>query len=358
MNPDFWRGKSVLLTGHTGFKGSWLTLWLQQMGAKVTGLALPPVTEPSLFKVARVGDGMTSVLGDIGAFALVLDTMQKAAPEIVFHLAAQSLVRYSYRNPVETYQTNVMGTVHLLEATRNTPSVRAVISVTSDKAYENREWVWSYREQDPMGGHDPYSNSKGCAELVTAAFRSSYFPPETYASHGVALASARAGNVIGGGDWAEDRLVPDILRAIGAREAVNIRSPHAVRPWQHVLEPLAGYGLLAEMLYRNGPAFAEPWNFGPSDTDARPVEWIVDFLTRSSTPPGCWTLDTAPQPHEAHYLKLDSSKARQRLGWQPRWSLEEALRRILAWQEAFTAGADMRAHTLRDIADYSTTAER
>jgi CDP-glucose 4,6-dehydratase len=358
MNPDFWHKKRVLITGHTGFKGSWLSLWLRQMGAQVTGFALPPATNPSLFEAARVGDGMHSILGDIRDLALVESITKKASPEIVFHLAAQALVRHSYRHPVETYQTNVMGTVHLLEAVRHTSSVRAVVSVTSDKAYENREWVWGYREQDPMGGHDPYSNSKGCAELVTAAFRASYFPPEAYASHGVAIASARAGNVIGGGDWAEDRLVPDILRAIGARETVHIRSPHAIRPWQHVLEPLAGYIQLAEQLYSEGTAFAEPWNFGPADADARPVSWIADFLTQGWSPPAQWELDAAPRPHEAHYLKLDSSKARQRLGWQPCWTLEDALHRTLAWQQAFVAGADVRAHTLQDIADYTDKMER
>ena len=353
MNPEFWRDKRVLITGHTGFKGSWLALWLHQMGAQVTGLALPPVTDPNLFDAARVGEGVNSILGDIRDLALVQRVVRDAAPEVVFHLAAQALVRRSYKDPVETYQTNVMGTVHVLEAIRHTPSVRAVVSVTSDKAYENREWVWGYREQDPMGGHDPYSNSKGCAELVTAAFRTSYFPPEAYPSHGVAMASARAGNVIGGGDWSEDRLVPDILRAVVAGEVVNIRSPHAIRPWQHVLEPLAGYVMLAEALIREGPAFAEPWNFGPEENDVRPVSWIVDYLTQRWSPSAQWVVDANPHPHEAHYLKLDSSKARQRLGWRPRWTLEQALRRILVWQQAFVAGADMRERTLQDIVEYT-----
>jgi CDP-glucose 4,6-dehydratase len=295
---------------------------------------------------------MNSILGDIRDFNLVERVVREAAPEIVLHLAAQSLVRYSYRHPVETYQTNVMGTVHLLEAIRSTPSVRAVINVTSDKSYENREWVWPYREQDRLGGHDPYSNSKACAELVTSAFRSSFFPSESFAIHRVAIATARAGNVIGGGDWAADRLVPDIMRAIAAGEVVNIRSPQAIRPWQHVLEPLAGYLLLAEQLYDQGDAFAEAWNFGPSDNDARPVSWIVDYLTSKWKPAGNWAIDPAQQPHEAHYLKLDSSKARERLNWAPRWQLEQALERILSWQQAFIDGQDMRASSLRDISDY------
>jgi CDP-glucose 4,6-dehydratase len=330
-----------------------LTLLLRQMGADVTGFALPATTSPSLFEIARVGEGITSILGDIRDLALVERVVKDAAPEIILHLAAQSLVRYSYKHPVETYQTNVMGTVHLLEAIRQTPGIRAVVNVTSDKCYDNREWVWGYRERDPMGGHDPYSNSKGCVELVTEAFRASYFPVALYEAHGVAIASARAGNVIGGGDWAEDRLVPDILRAIVAGETVNIRSPHAIRPWQHVLEPLAGYVLLAEKLYEDGISFAEAWNFGPDDKDTRSVSWITNFLTKGWSQSAQWTVDSAPQPHEAHYLKLDSSKARQCLGWQPRWSLEEALKRILAWQQAFLAGADMKSYTLDDIEDYT-----
>ena len=276
IDADFWRGRRVFLTGHTGFKGGWLALWLQRLGADVTGYALDPPTTPSLFAVARVGAGMRSIINDIRDAETLAQAMREAQPEIVIHMAAQPLVRYSYQAPVETYATNVMGTVHLLEAVRQTDSVRAVVNVTSDKCYENREWVWGYRENEPMGGYDPYSNSKGCAELVTAAYRNSYFNPAQYSQHGVALASARAGNVIGGGDWAEDRLIPDILRAIAAGEAVNIRSPHAIRPWQHVLEPLSGYLLLAQRLIEDGPAHAEGWNFGPSEEDARPVQWIVE----------------------------------------------------------------------------------
>ncbi len=356
MNPEFWRGKRVLVTGHTGFKGGWLSLWLQEVGAEVTGLALPAPTTPSLFEVARVGERMNSVLGDIRDLEQVRAVFTQCQPEIVFHLAAQPLVRYSYSAPVETYATNVMGTVHVLEAARQTAGVRAIVNITSDKCYENREWPWGYRENDPMGGYDPYSNSKGCAELVAAAYRSSYFNPAEYARHGVALATVRAGNVIGGGDWAADRLIPDILRAIEAGQPVNIRSPHAIRPWQHVLEPLDGYLALAEKLHDEGAAYAEGWNFGPADDDARPVQWIVEQLTRAWGEGAAWRLDTQPQPHEAHYLKLDCSKARMQLGWHPRWNLARALRSIIDWHKGYLAGEPMRDLSLRQINDYLATA--
>jgi len=355
MDPEFWQGKRVFLTGHTGFKGGWLALWLQRLGAEVTGYALAPPTQPNLFDVARVAAGLTSIIADVRDLPSLQQALHEARPQVVFHLAAQSLVRHGYRHPVETYATNVMGTLHLLEAVRHTPGVRSVVIVTSDKCYENREWVWGYRENEPMGGYDPYSNSKGCAELVTRAYRDSYFNPADHAEHGVAIASARAGNVIGGGDWAEDRLVPDLLRAIAAQEPVVIRSPHAVRPWQHVLEPLCGYLRLAERLYEAGPAFAEAWNFGPNDEDAKPVQWLVEHLTEAWREGGGvarWQLDPRPQPHEAHYLKLDCAKAKTRLGWYPRWSLTETIGRIVAWQQALNAGADMRAWSVAEIADY------
>lgn len=352
IDADFWRGRRVFLTGHTGFKGGWLSLWLQRLGADVTGYALDPPTTPSLFAVARVGAGMRSIIKDIRDAETLAQAMRAAQPEIVIHMAAQPLVRYSYQAPVETYATNVMGTVHLLEAVRQTGSVRAVVNVTSDKCYENREWVWGYRETEPMGGYDPYSNSKGCAELVTAAYRNSYFNPAQYSQHGVALASARAGNVIGGGDWAEDRLIPDILRAIAVGEAVNIRSPHAIRPWQHVLEPLSGYLLLAQRLIEDGPAHAEGWNFGPSEEDARPVQWIVERLTQAWGEGARWQLDRNPQPHEAHYLKLDCAKARSRLGWQPRWGLARTLESIVAWHKAYDQRQAMREVTLLHIAEH------
>jgi CDP-glucose 4,6-dehydratase len=353
MNVEFWRDKKVFLTGHTGFKGSWLCLWLQQLGAQVTGYALQPPTDPSLFEVANVAQGMTSIIGDIRDGEALAKAMRDAAPDIVIHMAAQPLVRYSYVNPVETYSTNVMGTVHLLEAVRQTPSVRAVVNVTSDKCYDNKEWVWGYRENEPMGGFDPYSNSKGCAELVASAYRNSFFNPAKYNEHKVALASVRAGNVIGGGDWAADRLIPDILRAISDGKPVVIRSPHAIRPWQHVLEPLSGYLLLAEKLYTQGVDYAEGWNFGPNDEDAKPVQWIVERLTEQWGDGASWQLDGGDHPHEAHYLKLDCSKARMRIDWQPRWQLARTLEMIVAWQRAWLAKEDMRTFTLKQIKQYA-----
>ena len=352
MNPQFWAGKRVFLTGHTGFKGSWLSLWLQSMGANVTGFSLLPPTTPNLFEVAHVADGMQSIMGDVRNLASLQKAMGDAKPEVVIHMAAQALVRHSYDNPVETYCTNVMGTVHLLEAVRGTPSVKAVLNVTSDKCYENREWVWGYRENEPMGGFDPYSNSKGCAELVTSAYRNSYFHPEKYKEHGVAIATGRAGNVIGGGDWARDRLIPDTMRAIVQGKPVGIRNPHSVRPWQHVLEPLSGYLLLAQRLHEDGPAFAEGWNFGPNDDDSKPVQWIVDGLTRAWGEGASWKLDGGDHPHEAHYLKLDCSKAKTRLPWQPRWSLATAIDQICVWHKAHIAAADMQAMCLHQIKQY------
>ena len=353
MNSSFWSGKKVFVTGHTGFKGSWLCLWLQQLGAEVTGYALQPPTNPSLFEEAKVAKGMKSIMGDIRDGEALTKAMIESAPDIVIHMAAQALVRYSYANPVETYSTNVMGTVHLLEAVRKTPSVRAVVNVTSDKCYENKEWVWGYRENEAMGGYDPYSSSKGCAELVASAYRNSYFNPEKYTEHQVALASARAGNVIGGGDWADDRLIPDILRAISSDQSVIIRSPHAVRPWQHVLEPLSGYLLLAQKLYEDGIAFAEGWNFGPHDEDAQPVQWIVENLTKLWGDGAKWQLDHAQHLHEAHYLKLDCSKAKMRLDWQPRWSLVRTLEMIVEWQHAYLSQQDMHSVTLAQINKYT-----
>ena len=352
VDPFFWAGKNVLVTGHTGFKGSWLSLWLQSMGAKVTGYALSPPTNPSLFAVAKIADGMSSIEGDIRDIAALSKAFEKAQPEIVIHMAAQSLVRYSYANPIETYATNVMGTVHVLEAARQVGSVRAIVNVTSDKCYENREWVWGYRENESMGGYDPYSSSKGCAELVTAAYRNSYFNPKNFAEHQVALASARAGNVIGGGDWAEDRLIPDIMRAIVQGVPVKIRNPHAIRPWQHVLEPLSGYLMLAQKLYTEGTAYAEGWNFGPKDEDAKPVQWIAEKLTESWGKGASWMLDGGEHPHEAHYLKLDCSKAKTRLDWHPKWHLENTLGAIIDWHRAYQDGKAMRTFTLDQIQQY------
>jgi CDP-glucose 4,6-dehydratase len=351
MNTGFWHGKRVFLTGHTGFKGAWLSLWLRDLGADVIGYALAATT-PSLFDVAQIGQNMRSIIGDIRDQAELATAVQEARPDIVIHMAAQALVRHSYVEPVETYATNVMGTVHLLEAVRRTDSVRSVLIVTSDKCYENKEWPWGYRENEPMGGYDPYSSSKGCAELVSAAYRNSYFNPDKYPEHGVAIATARAGNVIGGGDWAADRLIPDILRAIETGHPVNIRSPHAIRPWQHVLEPLSGYLVLAEKLYTDGSAYAEGWNFGPADEDARSVQWIVEQLTALWGEGASWQVDRNPQPHEAYYLKLDCSKAHAKLGWHPRWDLQTTLTSIVLWQRQMLSGNNMQTFSLRQIADY------
>ena len=354
MNPVFWQGKKVLLTGHTGFKGSWLSLWLQALGAEVIGYALEPPTNPSLFEVAEVGSGMTSIIGDIRDLDKLQAVFIKHQPEIVIHMAAQPLVRYSYVNPVETYSTNVMGTVNVLEAVRHCPSVKAVVNITTDKCYENREWAWGYRENEPMGGYDPYSNSKGCAELVSAAYRSSFFNADTYAQHGVALATVRAGNVIGGGDWAQDRLIPDILAAFEQNKLVDIRKPQAIRPWQHVMEPLRGYLTLAEQLYIQGSSFAEGWNFGPNDKDAKPVGWIVEQMAALWGNEAQWQIDNGEHPHEAHYLKLDISKARNRLDWHPALRLNDALQLIIDWSKQRQAGVNIRQLTLTQIHNYQT----
>ncbi len=348
ITNNFWQGKRVFLTGHTGFKGGWLSLWLQAMGADVHGYALTPPTDPNFFTVAEVGEGMaSSTIADIRNADLLRAAMQSAQPEVVLHLAAQPLVRYSYAEPVETYAVNVMGTVHLLEAIRATPSVKAVVNVTTDKCYENQEWDWGYRENEAMGGFDPYSSSKGCAELVTSAYRRSFLE-----AAGVSIASARAGNVIGGGDWAADRLIPDFLRAMDRGEMLTIRSPHSTRPWQHVLEPLSGYIALAERLHAGGEKFAEAWNFGPVDDDARPVQWIVERLAEMRGDVK-WQLDKALQPHEANYLKLDSSKARNQLHWQPRWRLQTALQKTIEWHDAWKQASNMRSMSLSQIAEYS-----
>ncbi len=350
IDKNFWQGKKVFITGHTGFKGSWLCLWLHSLGAEVTGYALKPPTNPSLFEICEINEFITSIFGDVRDGDKLAKTMQEAQPEIVIHMAAQPLVRDSYKNPVETYAINVMGTVNLLEAVRHCNGVKAVVNVTTDKCYENKEWVWGYRENEPMGGYDPYSNSKGCSELVTSAYRNSFFNPGKYDEHGVALASARAGNVIGGGDWAADRLIPDCINALLKNEKIIIRSPHAIRPWQHVLEPLSGYLTLAQKLYNEGAGFAEGWNFGPDDNDARPVEWIVGRLCQMWGTD--YEIDKGPHPHEANYLKLDCSKAKMRLGWSPRWRLDKALKKIVEWVDAYAQNNDMRSVCLKQIDDY------
>lgn len=357
MTPSFWLGRRVLITGHTGFKGSWLSLWLQSLGARVSGYSLPAPTAPSLFHLAGVAREMVSVEGDVRDLEHLAGVVRSEDPEVVIHMAAQSLVRQSYRDPVETYATNVMGTVHLLEAVRRAPGVRVALVVTSDKCYENREWVWGYRENEPMGGYDPYSNSKGCAELVTSAFRSSFFRPSG-STQTTAVASARAGNVIGGGDWATDRLIPDVLRSFLVGEPVRIRNPDAIRPWQHVLEPLCGYLQLVERLWEDGNGYAEGWNFGAEDRESRPVSWIVERLTGLWGEGARWEPDAGEHPHEAHYLKLDCSKAKERLGWIPRLSLEEALEWIVDWYRAYQNGEDVRRITEAQILSYQDALQR
>lgn len=351
INVDFWAGKRVLITGHTGFKGSWLSLWLQSMGAELSGLALAPPTTPALFQEAGVGQGMVSTVGDVRDYSTVLAAMEACRPEVIFHLAAQPLVRYSYQEPIETYSTNVLGTVHVLEAARHVGSVRAIINVTTDKCYENREWFWGYRENEAMGGHDPYSSSKGCAELVTSAYRRSYFHDST-----IALASVRAGNIVGGGDWALDRLVPDILRAFERSQPVVIRNPYAIRPWQHVLEPLSGYLILAERLFEEGQVYADSWNFGPVEEDVRPVQWIVENMAENWGDEASWRLDDAKHPHEASYLKLDISKAKSLLGWRPRWSLAEALGQIVNWHRTWLDKGSVKNACLAQIEEYRNNA--
>jgi CDP-glucose 4,6-dehydratase len=349
---SFWHGRRAFITGHTGFKGSWLSLWLEQLGADVCGVALDPPTDPSLFKEAKVSQGMRSEIADIRDLERVKTILWEHRPEIVFHMAAQPLVRKSYEDPVGTYATNVMGTANVLESARGCDSVRAVVVITTDKCYENKEWIWPYRETDRLGGYDPYSNSKACAELVVSAYRSSFFNPADYNRHRVAIASVRAGNVIGGGDWAEDRLVPDIMRAFAAKEVLKIRNPDAVRPWQHVLEPLSGYLKLAERLIEAGVQYGDAWNFGPEHTDAKPVEWIVRQLAKVWGEDAHWQVDGQAHPHEAQMLKLDCSKAAQVLNWRPALPLEQALRLTADWYRRRNAGEDPRATTIEQIEQF------
>ncbi len=351
VNADFWRGRRVLVTGHTGFKGGWLCLWLKAMGAKVSGLSLPAPSQPSLFEQTRLEELLDHTIGDVRDWQVVADTVAAVQPEIVFHLAAQPLVRYSYANPVETYATNVMGTVHVLEACRKTDSVKSVVCVTTDKCYENNEWIWPYRESDPMGGHDPYSSSKGAAELAIAAYRRSY--PD-----GPRIASVRAGNVIGGGDWAEDRLVPDILRALIAGQPVVVRNPASIRPWQHVLEALHGYLIVGEHLLAGSPGAASAFNFGPSDEDARPVSWIADQMLAAWGDGGGWSQSGPSGLHEAVLLRLDSSKARSELSWKPLLRLNQALTLIVDWHKCVARGGDAREISMRQISDYAGLATK
>jgi CDP-glucose 4,6-dehydratase len=350
VRPELWKNRRVFLTGHTGFKGSWLLAWLKRCGAEVTAYALAPATQPNLFEAAALQSDGRSIIGDVRDPDALREALVASGAEVVFHLAAQSLVRESYERPVDTYATNVMGTVHLLEAVRSAGSVRAVVVVTTDKCYENREWPWPYRENEPLGGRDPYSSSKACAELVTAAYRSSFF------GGGAAVATARAGNVIGGGDWARDRLVPDLLRAFAAGRPALIRNPEAVRPWQHVLDPLHGYLLLAEKLLEERK-YADAWNFGPSDVDIQPVRSVADALAAGWGRGAAWTHDGGPNPHEAMTLKLDSSRARMLLGWRPRLALGAALEWVVEWHRRFLDAPERaREITLAQIARYEELA--
>ena len=355
MNPSFWKNKRVFVTGHTGFKGSWMTLWLQSLGAQVTGYALDPLTSPNMFEEAKVGQGITSIIGDVRDFTTLHQALRESAPEIVFHMAAQPLVRYSYENPIETYSTNVMGTVNILEVIKTVSSVEVFVNITTDKVYENKEWEWAYRENEGLGGNDPYSSSKACSELVTSAYHASFFSSQ--GNRKVSIATARAGNVIGGGDWSKDRLVPDIIRSILSIEPIQIRNPDSIRPWQHVLEPIRGYLTLAEKLYCEGEKYNGAWNFGPNELDARPVKWIVDNLIDFFGYEKGWVMQSGNHPHEANYLKLDISKAHAKLNWHPLLSLNEGLKLVGEWAQKYQNGENIRNVTLDMIHKYQSQLE-
>jgi CDP-glucose 4,6-dehydratase len=356
LDDSFWKGKKVLITGHTGFKGSWLSMWLNRLGAKVIGYALSPPTENNLFELCNLEEVSRTVFGDIRDYEKLYKLMLEANPDIVIHMAAQPLVKNSYHNPLDTYEINIMGTVNLLEAVRKVTeekkTIKAVINVTSDKCYENKEWERGYRETDRLGGYDPYSNSKACSEFVTASYRDSFFNPKTYSMHGVALASARAGNVIGGGDFSSNRLVPDCIRALLKNEVIVIRNPRSIRPWQHVLEPLSGYLLLAQKLYQEGTVFAGSWNFGPLEQDTREVEWVVNRICQKWGHSVSFEVDNSNSVHEARNLKLDCSKANRELGWIPNWSLEHAIDKVLEWTKAYKEQQSLQDLCLKQIEDY------
>ena len=352
-DKEFWRNRKVFITGHTGFKGAWLCLWLHALGAEVTGYALDPPTKPSLYELLKLDSKVKSKIADVRDGGRLKGEMAAAAPEVVIHMAAQPLVLDSYQRPAETYEINVMGTVNLMEAVRATKSVRSVVNVTTDKCYENMERASGYREDERLGGYDPYSNSKACSELVTQAFRNSFFNPDNHASHGVGLASARAGNVIGGGDWAPDRLLPDCVRAVLSGDKIMVRNPGSVRPWQHVLGPLSGYMLLARRLFEDGPGYSAGWNFGPDERDARTVEWVVRSFCEKWGEGASYEVAGVPQLHEAGYLKLDCSKAMKALGWRARWDLDRTLDSIVEWTRAYRDGKGLMQVSLAQIEEYS-----
>ena len=355
VNTSFWSQKRILVTGHTGFKGGWLCVWLKELGADVHGVSLPPVSFPNFFEKSSVSSGMQSIYEDIRDSSAINKIFLEVRPEIVIHMAAQPLVRKSYADPVETYATNVMGTLNILEAIRSVNTVRAGIMVTTDKCYENHERLSGYKEHEPMGGHDPYSSSKACAELLISSYRRSFFSNESYDQHGTSIASVRAGNVIGGGDWAEDRLIPDFIRAIEIGEDIIIRNPNAIRPWQHVLDALFGYLELAENLYEDN-SFVGAWNFGPREGNEKPVQWVVDKLIQLSGKNVSWKADDRSHPHEANYLKLDCEKANSLLGWHPKWDLENALERVMEWHLADMSGGNLSILSLQQISEYMNEA--
>ncbi len=357
MDFNFWSGRRVFITGHTGFKGSWLSLWLTQLGAEVTGFALQPSTKPNLYELLGLSKSIDSIIADVTNPRLIEAALVKAKPEIVFHMAAQPLVRQSYLDPYNTYLTNVMGTVNVLQSLRAVNSVRSFVNITTDKCYENNEWLWGYRESEPLGGFDPYSSSKACSEIITAAFRNSYFNSQLHSKHKLGIATARAGNVIGGGDWAADRLMPDILNSFGAERPAVLRNPNSIRPWQHVLEPLRGYLTLAHRLFISGANMSEAWNFGPVDYEAQTVECVVDKMAKLWGQGACWEIDSSNQPHEANFLKLDISKAKHRLDWSPKINLDETLMMIVEWEKARLQGSNMRNVTIAQIKNYEEMIE-
>ena len=352
IDLSFWKGKNVLLTGHTGFKGSWLSIWLMKSGANVIGYSLDPPTKPNLFELAKVADGMISIKSNILDFENLKNVIKKYKPEIIIHMAAQSLVHHSYTNPHETFATNIMGTVNLFEVIRQLGNVKVVLNITSDKCYENKEQTKGYSETDTLGGYDPYSSSKGCAELITTAFRQSFFNPNEFSKHETLIASARAGNVIGGGDWASNRLIPDIVRALFDSKDLTIRNPQATRPWQHVLEPLSAYMLLIEKLWKEGPKYAEAWNFGPDDSDIKQVSWVVEHFIKKWGEKVNWKFDSKETPHETQYLKLDCSKAKTKLGWHQHWNIETAIEKTVEWYKALKEKKDMNEVTLSQVKEY------